>query len=472
MASITLDLLAPSAKDVQFLGEVTSLSSLTDAGNSFDPNGLYSTEIFSVSGSDERMTHFGYIDIKFPILHPKIFEIITSLSKEYIQIMESKLYVKLNEKTGEFEHDDDGDTGYQFFLDSIPKLKFKETNSKKRKIKIELLKKYIAKGKITYSRLLVLPAGLRDYEVTKDGRISEDEINDLYRTVLRDKTVLGDNNISKAELRMIDPVRFKLQKDINAVYDYLKVLIDGKHKFIRGNWIKRGVDYGTRNIFSSIPSVVNDLDDEDAIVKPYETIVGVLQAAKIFLPLVSYRIKQDFLGDILSATGETATLVDPKTMKLKTVSLKKKEFEKWSTQDGIDSIINRTLDDDVKNMPIIIDGYYLKLIYDNGKEIKLIDDPDMEELDSKYFRPVTYGEFLFLAVYDITKEYPAATARHPIIEEGSTYYTMLRLYGTVNNRNVVDLKTGNRLYHYPLPNEKWVNTIGLHFSRLGQMGAD
>ena len=473
MPAINLDLISPTKEDVKYLGEVKSLSSLDSTGNSFDPEGLYSVEFFSVSGSEARNIRFGFIDIKFDIIHPKIFDTITSLSALYLKIMEGKILVKFDTKEKDFVPDVDGETGYEYFLSHIDKIKFKTTNSKKRDIKIKLIYKFIKESKIVYNKFLVMPAGLRDYETTKDGRISEDEINDLYRSVIRDKDLLGDIGVSKEELKIIDPVRIKLQKDVNAVYEYVKVLIDGKHKFIRGAWVKRGIDYGTRNIFSGLPITVSDLDNTEGVTKITETVVGVLQASKAFLPLAFYNIKKYFLNDILSINGASANLVDMKTLKQKTIELDKGEMEKWSTRDGIDGILTRTVDDEIKNSPIVINGMYLKLIYDDGKTVHLINDLELEEdMDPKFVRPITYGEFMFLSIYEILEKYPGTIARHPVIEEGSTYYSMLKLQSTTQGRTVKFKDIDKDLYDYPIIGKSWINTTGLHYSRLGQMGAD
>ena len=473
MPAINLDLISPTRNDIKYLGEVKALSSLDSTGNGFDPEGLYSVEIFSVSGSEARSLRFGFIDIKFKIIHPKIFEAITSLSKLYLKIMEGSVFVKFDIKEKDFVIDDEGETGYQYFLDHLDKIKFKRTSSKKRDLKIEMIYKFLKEDKITYKNLLVLPAGLRDYEVTRDGRVSEDEINDLYRAVLRDKNLIGSIEVSKDELKMIDPIRIKLQKDINNIYDYIKRLLDGKHKFIRGSWIKRGVDYGTRNVFSGLSNTIKDLDNPINAVKPYETVIGILQATNAFLPLVFYKIKNIFLNDIINLNTGTANLVDIKTLKQITVELPKTELDKWGTRDGINSIANRTIDDEIKNTPVLINGYYLKLIYDDGKSIKLIDDIENEaDLDTKHIRPITYGEFLFISLYDILKEYPATITRDPVIEEGSTYYTMLQLRSTLPGRTVKFINTDSDFNNYPIIGKSWINTIGLHYSRLDQMGAD
>ena len=52
-------------------------------------------------------------------------------------------------------------------------------------IKIEMIEKYRANGTATYTKIMVLPAGLRDIQMQEDGRYKQSEINDLYRKVIK-----------------------------------------------------------------------------------------------------------------------------------------------------------------------------------------------------------------------------------------------------------------------------------------------
>jgi hypothetical protein len=468
--ALSIKLLSPTKEELKYLGEITSLNSIETSGTKFDPNGLYSIEFFGVSGSKERMIKFAYIKTIVDVIHPKIYKAIMSLDNKFEKIITNKLKVKLDKKTGTFIEDEDGETGYTFFLDSIKYLKFERNDSKQRDSKIDLIYKTVKDNKLIYNNLFVLPAGMRDYEITDDGRPSEDEINDLYRTVIRDKDLITGLN-TDGDLSLIDPIRIKLQDDVNAIYDYIKSLIDGKHKFIRGKWIKSGVTGGTRNVFSGIPTNIKHIDDPD-VIKPYEVVLGCLQTAKTFGPLAHFHIKKTFLENVIDYENEEMVLFD-ENLKPKKTKIKTTDYEKWTTKDGLESIIYRCIDDNVKNSPIVINGKYLYLIYDNGKEIKLVSGNDIDFIeDSNNLRPITYGEFLFFSVKDVVKKYPGTTTRHPVIENGSTYYAFVKLRTTTEDREVKDLSTGEIYRNYPIIGRAWVNTIGLHYSRLEGMGAD
>jgi len=467
---LSINLLSPSEDYVKYLGEITSLNSIETSGTQFDPDGLYSVEFFGVSGSKERMVKFAYINMRLEVIHPKIYESITTLDGMFPKIIAGKLHVKLDKKTGEFIEDDSGETGYTFFVNSIKFLKFKRNESKQRDSKIDLIYKAVKEKKVTYSRLLVLPAGMRDYEILADGRPSEDEINDKYRAVIRDKDLIGSIDIDD-DLSLIDPIRAKLQDDINNIYDYIKTLIDGKHKFTRGKWIKAGVTNGTRNVFSGIPTKITNIDDPDNI--GIDTaVLGVLQTAKAFLPLSFRKYKEMFLDNLTDFSRDEMLLLDRKFTP-KRHKLKDTDFDRWTTRDGVDSVIYRTISDSVKNSPIIIDNHYLALINDLGDKISIVTGEDVEFIDDKTnLRPMTYGELMFFITKDIVKKYPITLTRHPVIENGSTYYAFVKLLTTTEDRIVTNIKTGEVYKNYPLPDRSWINTIGLHYSRLAGMQAD
>jgi hypothetical protein len=466
-----INLLSPTKDEVKYLGEVTSLNSLQVSSTNFDPEGLYSVEYFGVVGSKDRLTKMAYIDVKIPVIHPKVYDALMSLDGLYQKIISGKTNVIIDKKERCFVEDPNGESGYTFFINNIDKIELKRNESEKRDAKIDLVYKAIKTNRLTYSRLYVLPAGMREYEITADNRPSEDEINDLYRKLLRDKDLIIGIDTDD-DLAMIDPIRLKLQDDIVAVYDYIKTLVDGKHKFIRGKWIKAGVTHGTRNVFSGMPTNISNFLELDDVITPKDVVLGVLQTAKAFAPLVYHEIKNRFINNIIDIENESMLLINDKGESIRR-RLKPKEFDKWSTRDGIDSIVYRTISDTVKNLPIVIDNNYLAMIFEDGQRLKVVTPDIVDTIEDKTkLRPITYGEFLFFVTKDIAKEYPVSTTRHPVIENGSTYYARVKLRTTSNDRIMIDMDTGEEYKHYPKIGDSWVNTIGLHYSRLAGMGAD
>jgi hypothetical protein len=179
-----LTLLELTPAKLQHLRPVKVLDSFDGTGVNFHPDGLFSTEIFGRVGDDIRNQRFSYIDIKVSIMHPILYRAMADLKELYIGIMSGAEYALFDEDEKDFVRADaiTGKTGYQYFISNWKKIQFQETKSDKREHNIRLVKKYID-GAMT-SKVVVLPAGLRDMEVGPDGRPQENEVNTLYRKLL------------------------------------------------------------------------------------------------------------------------------------------------------------------------------------------------------------------------------------------------------------------------------------------------
>ena len=175
-----IDLLALNKDKVKLLGEVKSAQILEASSHDFKSDGLFSTSIFGQVGSSERQVKFGYIDLKYPILHPLVYSQYCELSKLYADILNGKARAKFDSKLGNFIPDPEGETGYTFFTKHLKNLKLDSRASDKRDYKIKLVIKGSQPEYLT-SKWLVIPAGLRDYHVDENGRPTEDEVNNLYR---------------------------------------------------------------------------------------------------------------------------------------------------------------------------------------------------------------------------------------------------------------------------------------------------
>ena len=190
---LNLDIIVPDKNIVQFIGKVSKLNIFEFSGSSeFEKEGLFSTNIFGSIGSNTRNETFGYIDLGVKILHPLVYDYLLSLSTFYTSIIQGK--TKAIFKDGNFIEDENGRTGLYFFIENLPNLILDDNGSDQRKNKIELIRKYGNKKDLT-QYLLVLPAGLRDYTLKDNNTPSEDEINNMYRTILSISNTLKNINI-------------------------------------------------------------------------------------------------------------------------------------------------------------------------------------------------------------------------------------------------------------------------------------
>lgn len=470
-----IDILILNKNNVGNLQEVRKATVFETGTQSFEQEGLFSTNIFGPVGSDIRNTQPAYIDLQFSILHPLIYEHITSLKSYYKDIIEGKSFAKFDKDVNDFilTTDETGDTGYTFFIEHIDKLVFEENDSEQRSFKIKLVKKYGNKESMI-SKWLVLPAGMRDYTVDENNQPSEDEINGLYRKLLSTVAMVKNTKID-TNIKLLDPVRLKIQKTCIEIFEYIKTLLDGKNKFIQGKWAKRAIVNGTRNVLTPTPTKTLNLEDENKITSNH-SVIGLYQYIKGISPIAMNKVHTLFINKFLNPNSDNATLVNPDNMKTEIVTIPIKKRDEWLSLEGLSGVMNKLSQEDLRIEPVKIDKYYLMLLYDNGKEIILFNSTDQitDDLDRKYIRPITYAELFYIAIYEIKDKYPCFITRYPVAGLGGIYPSKVYVKTTYNARTISLLKDGvsKTVYEYPKLNDEFVTSVSVSPVHIGRLGAD
>jgi len=471
-----LDILYLNKDSLKYIQEVKVMDIMLSNTQTFNPEGLFSTEIFGPLGNTLRNEKFGYISLGIPIMHPLIFKSLMQLSSLYQNIAHGYKYATFDKKLGDFvlSNYEDGETGYDFFIKHVPLLKLDDRGSDQREHKIKLVKQNIDKIG-TMSHFLVLPAGLRDYTVDEAGSPSEDEVNNIYRKLMATCNILKNTSVKPAEYKQFDKIRVKIQNITLELYDHFRLLIDGKKKFVLGKFAKRGVADGTRNVITPAPVLPNDLDDEN-LIGINDTTIGLYQFVKAISPITKNKLHSKFITRIFNPETTSALLIDPKSLKSTLVEVPIKKRDEWLSLEGLDGVMNKLSQEDLRVSPVKVDKYYLMLIYDDGKTIELIFNTDYisSELDPKHIRPLTYAELFYLSVYDIRDKYPGYLTRYPVDNMGSIYPTSIYLKTTVVGRKV-NLRFNNQLIpivEYPILTEKFVMSTSPSVTRLKGLGAD
>jgi len=465
-------LIFPNKQYVRFMNEITTVNLFENMGRQIDENGLYSQRIFGSVGSEKRMTTFAYIDIYVPLLHPRIYYYLTKLSKLYMNIMAGKAYAVFNNKTKDFEASDiaNGETGFTFFMKHVYELNPPKRDGAERNDIIEVFKKYQKKGTLTNDKLLVLPAGLRDFEVDKHDRVIENEVNDYYRAIFNAAQIL--KNIDHDSTA--DAFMFNLQNKIELLRDFIKRFLNGKKGLINGDYFSRAVEYRSRTVITGTPLKLKRLDEiPDDIIDRCE--VGILQYTKSLDPITKHHVISKFISNAISEERDDVYLFD-KNMKLTTIPTTSKVKRRWLTDDGLDKVMNMLMDSSINNEPVMVEDHYLAVLEDTGETITYYADPHSIP-ESKYLRPITYGELFFLSIYETVNKYPAVLTRYPIAEQGSIVPVILGLHTTTKTRNVkfkyvgIDSKKYS-INKYPTQDNEWVHGMNIPFMRMEGFGAD
>lgn len=456
------------------------------SNNNFHPEGLFSTEIFGPVGSEQRLRTFGVIHLNVEILHPLIYLTVISLKSFYRQILEGTTTVEWNNKTKEFVKSTgpNAETGFTFFLKHIREIKFEQTGSESREYKIKLFEKAIKENSLTTRYLLVMPAGIRDYTVDRNGKPSEDEVNTFYRRVLAQATII-DPLRSRRTPEVYDGATVGIQKTVVDLYEYIKSLLDGKNKLILDKWVGRKVFNSTRNVISSYVDKTNNINDKRKL-GYNETLVGLHQFVRASAPKSIFEIKNKYIKDIFPDNSRSAFLTNVKTLRKEEITSTaiQKEYDLYTSPEGVEKLVASLGNLDQRDLPITLNkgNNYLGLIYNDGKVFKFFQDIDdlPEELDRVNVTPVTLFEFIYISVYHMNGKYPGYATRYPVTGYGSIYPSKVKFTTTVDTLYLRELDDNWVPYegddhiasNFPIRGEKQLNSMVVHPAHLGKLGGD
>lgn len=419
-----ISLLVPTDEKVRALRPTRSLD-IFEGGNinNFHEDGLFSVSTFGRVGSDDRDLKFSFINLKTNIFHPYIYKSLNRLRGFYEEIMSSKAYAKWNEELKDFELSDpiNGDTGFAFFYSKWKDIVFKSTGSDVRDLRISLLEKF--KERAVTNRVLVLPAGLRDVQVDQDGGVKQGEINEFYRTLISVSNTVDGN---AGNSRVLDNTRMTMQREFNKIFDYIIGLLEGKGGFFQQKWGARRIFYGTRNVLTAMDTSVPVLGAPNAVTIN-QTMCGLYQVMKGALPKTIHWLLSGWLSQVFQGKEGEALLVNPNTLHREYVSLDSDTIDKWTTSAGLEKIINGYTDRSARLQPVMVDKYYIGLVYrgpDNTfKFFNDIDDlPKDKGFKKEDVHPISLCELLYIAGYKDWNKLGAFTTRYPIGQGHSSIY--------------------------------------------------
>lgn len=478
MLPFNIDLLILRKEHLTTMRQVKALDIFDGSSRNFHPEGLFSLETFGKIGDERRSRRFAYIDLKITVFHPVIFKALSELKQLYTDVIASRAFAVWNDELKDFEKSTplDGETGFAFFLKHFDELQFEERESTKRTFNIKMVEKY--RQNCMMDKLIVMPAGLRDFEFDDQGKPSEDEINPLYRKALSLSNLITQTTLSLNPDSM-DSIRFSIQIAVNEIYLYIRTMLEGKKKFVLGKWATRRIFNGTRNVITSLNNDTDTLHSPKTV-KYNQTAVGLYQFLKAALPVSLYALKTGFLSKVFIGPNSPAVLVNKKTFHKEMVDISPKYYDDWMTDEGLEKVITRFAEEDMRHYRIEVDKYYIGLMY-RGPDQTFMLLQDIDELpegrSKKDVRPITFTELLYTAVFAIANTYPCFVTRYPITSFGSIYPSYVYLKSTVRGetREALDEngeRSGHWAYQFPMEDESFMNSVSPNGAHLARLGAD
>lgn len=230
---------------------ITSTNIFSVNGISFDPNGLWSEEIFGRIGSKERRSKFGYINLNSYIINPILYNMVSTISTDIKNIIFSKESYRFN--NNKLIMDSTGETGLLFFYKILNDINFIDLI--KGKPEKAQLAKFLDDNKklILIKSILVLPAGDRDLRITKSrAKQITSEINNLYERVI---SLSSQILIQSDDEEMKNIFMTYIQKGCLQILIWLENNIKGKQGLFRSTMLKKTIDYSARIAVTSDPEM-------------------------------------------------------------------------------------------------------------------------------------------------------------------------------------------------------------------------
>lgn len=473
--------------------EVCSLFIKEPSTNKFHSDGLFSEEIFGQIASPTRMITYGYINLKTNILHPHYYKSLIEINRLYDGIMSGKEeaifdpdlkdFVKLSNVKSILPQHVVG-TGYSFFLEHLDKIELRTNNSFKRNFSINLVEQY--KDIKIIDKWIVAPAGIRDYNVEDDKQQME-EMNNFYTSILISAFSLPS---IKTEDKLWDSIRYNLQKKVYASYDYFFQILEGKGGFIQKKYTAKSIALGTRNVLTGTKICSSSTSGRRH--NANETMVPLFQAAKMFLPLVTYYMNTIFFNPIFDPNSNSLFVIDKKYDFIK-IDIDEEDKKKFTSREGIKDRVEAFRNLELRNLPFHLkkdkDTYYLFLVYDNGEEIHLLRNLKEfiiyykqlknKEPDISKIRPLTNSELLYICTEFATRDKFSQTTRYPMLGARNTYFSKTVVMSTEPDRPIVFINTltgdsneNSPFWHYPILGNDYVDGVRIHPIWLKNLGGD
>lgn len=478
LMELTLSYMIPTKPELDGMRTVTVLDVYDGSSRNFHPDGLFSVQTFGTVGMEMRNRLYGYIPLPVPVMNPHFFQTLCKLDSLVEDLFAGKRYGVWDPSTKQFTATSavEGSTGYAFVMEHLDELVFKVSESVSVAERAGALDMYRSKRLI--SQLLVWPAGYRDYIINPDtGKPEEGEVNTFYRKVLQ-MCAMIPATVPVKEYASVDNTRHKLQLAIGEVYTYFFSLLNGKHKVPQGKFAHRNIMHGTANVITSLINDSTELHGPN-VVKNYEMAIGIYQYMKSTTPKTIYDLRTGFLASVFSTAQSPANLVDKKTLRSVNVSIDIDTFERWYTVDGLEKLMTDYGIESLRHETIDIDGYYLGLLYNDGKAFMVLNGIDLlpDGFDKKYLSPITFTELMYISIYKSAMDSPGTSTRYPAANEGSIYLIMNALFSTSPSLRLKELlsngeESGSEALRFPVRGADFVNSASPPNKHIQRAAAD
>lgn len=417
-------------------------------GQNFDPDGLFSEEIFGQT-DDERTFRCGYIKLPVHVFNPNIAKTIISRSGGIIRKM-AYAETKCNLVDGVLVAAEDGQyCGLKDLYDIWDDIDIEKTLAGRVTENIEILTKS-PKRLIFNDKVIVLPPKMRQIG-TRNGKMVKSELNTIYMNIIGLKSVTAHTTSTS-----VYQIYNKFQDGVCNIYAFVKNYIGGKNGYLQKNLLAKTTLWQSRNVISA-PRYNSDNPD----ISIFRTGYPMDAVCSMFNPLIRFQMKQFLSYDNIQNFHPNKNEIKPTNIS--------------NIYD--DKMISDLVDIFMKNPG----SRYMKLYLDPDKKLPIIFEAMDIKRNQKISRPLTLTDVIYLcckrAVVDADRM--VYTVRYPIGDYLGCFFSKVHLLSTNTTTSIEFM--GETLRTYPdinvdLPHnmvsKNFSSTVTPSNSRLKAIGGD
>lgn len=458
---------------VNKLEEVTA-PRLFSTKNTYDQQGILSTDIFGTSRGDRRNT-FAYINLRRHFIHPHLYQnVLKNMYRNIIYIVSGQKRYVIRDGIL-VEDDENGWTGLINLYDHWDEIKWEKLKSSDT-LNRKLISK-LTRDQVFIDKILVCPPAYRDVMITGtvDSSDHVNESNNLYLKLIRSVALLSEGGLFA---RQQYATQMKIQDTLVDLFKYFEGQISKKQGLIRKYLIGKSVDFGTRSVISA-PTYDNERL-EDNMVDVEHVALPISQCCSNFYPFIESWLKNFFTREIINDpniiiyydhennTEITATLKDPE-VQFSEKNIKKIINDYCFNPDNrfrvlnVDVLVPSGKTDKVVKACMILKG---KIMLENNA-VKVLN------------RAMTVTDILYLACVDVCEKRHVMVSRYPVGTDKGIYFNKIRVQSTCNHVKLIF--NGKEYPYYPdinfdIEHDKigvqFIDTLVMSNAHLDGMGAD
>ncbi len=230
------------------LKPVTSMITTTKSGD-FHEEGLFSEDIFGPDGSPDRRIIFSYFELYGYAIHPAMYRILLQIDRRVEKFISTEESFILD-KDGILEINNKGVTGMKEFIKLFPSINWRGGTELRKKL-IKLIKKETKNNTMFIDKIIVIPPDLRPSIKGEDGNRMDDQLNDVYISVMRKASQLRSSGSGP----LYDLLNYSMQLAVMDHDNYIRSKIGKKKGIIRDQMLGKRIDFSGRSVITPDPKI-------------------------------------------------------------------------------------------------------------------------------------------------------------------------------------------------------------------------